>query len=326
MKRREFIGLLGGSLAWPLAARAQQNLRRVAVINVRLETDPLGQSQLKAFRQGFEKLGWIDGRNVKIDVRWASGSANRMREIVSEFVASKPDVIVASGTPAVAALKRATSTIPVVFVGIAEPVAQGFVTNMAHPGGNITGFSLVDFSIVGKSVDMLKAIVPALTCVGLMYNPETYGFYDSYLERFQREARWPMELIRVAVREPSDIEPAIAGVAARPGGGLVVLTDVFNSINQAKIRVALDRHRLPHIVPWRQYVSAGGMMSYGPDLDDIFRLSADYVDRILKGANPGDLPAQAPTKYELVINLKVAKAFGLDVPRSLMAIADELIE
>lgn len=326
MRRREFIGLLGGSLAWPLAARAQQTLRRVAVINVRLETDPLGQSQLKAFRQGFEKLGWIDGRNVKIDVRWASGSADRMREIVSEFVASKPDVIVASGTPAVAALKRATSTIPVVFVGIAEPVAQGFVTNMAHPGGNITGFSLVDFSIVGKSVDMLKAIAPALTRVGLMYNPETYGFYDSYLERFQREARWPMELIRVAVREPSDIEPAIAGVAARPGGGLVVLADVFNSVNQAKIRVALDRHRLPHIVPWRQYVSAGGMMSYGPDLDDIFRLSADYVDRILKGANPGDLPAQAPTKYELVINLKVAKALGLDVPRSLMAIADELIE
>jgi putative ABC transport system substrate-binding protein len=326
MRRREFIGLLGGSLAWPLAARAQQTLRRVAVINVRLETDPLGQSQLKAFRQGFEKLGWIDGRNVKIDVRWASGSADRMREIVNEFVVSKPDVIVASGTPAVAALKRATSTIPVVFVGIAEPVAQGFVTNMAHPGGNITGFSLVDFSIVGKSVDMLKTIAPALTRVGLMYNPETYGFYDSYLERFQREARWPMELIRVAVREPSDIEPAIAGVAARPGGGLVVLTDVFNSVNQAKIRVALDRHRLPHIVPWRQYVSAGGMMSYGPDLDDIFRLSADYVDRILKGANPGDLPAQAPTKYELVINLKVAKALGLDVPRSLMAIADELIE
>ena len=326
MRRREFIGLLGGSLAWPLAARAQQTLRRVAVLNVRLETDPLGQSQLKAFRQGFEKLGWIDGRNVKIDVRWAGGSADRMREIVSEFVASKPDVIVASGTPAVAALKRATSTIPVVFVGIAEPVAHGFVTNMAHPGGNITGFSLVDFSIVGKSVDMLKAIAPALTRVGLMYNPETYGFYDRYLERFQREARWPMELIRVAVREPSDIEPAIAGVAARPGGGLVVLTDVFNSVNQAKIRVALDRHRLPHIVPWRQYVSAGGMMSYGPDLDDIFRLSADYVDRILKGANPGDLPAQAPTKYELVINLKVAKVLGLDVPRSLMAIADELIE
>jgi ABC-type uncharacterized transport system substrate-binding protein len=297
-----------------------------AVINVRLETDPLGQSQLKAFLQGLEKLGWIDSRNVRIDIRWAGGNAERMREIVTEIVALKPDVIVVSGSPAVAALKRVTSTIPVVFVGSAEPVAQGFITSMARPGGNITGFSLVDFSIVGKSVDMLKVVAPALAHVGLMYNPETYAFYDTYLERFQHEARWSMELTRVAVRVPADIEPAIAAVAARPGGGLAVLTDAFNSINQAKIRAALDQHPLPHIVPWRQYVSAGGLMSYGPDLDDIFRLSANYVDRILKGANRGELPAQAPTKYELVINLKAAKTLGLDVPRSLLAIADEVIE
>jgi len=326
MRRREFVGLLAASFAWPLAARAQQTVRRVAIINVRLENDPLGQRQLKAFVQAFEKLGWTDGRNVRIDVRWAGGSTERMREVVSEFVAVKPDVIVVSGSPALAALKGATSTIPVVFVGIAEPVAQGFITNMARPGGNITGFSLVDFSIVGKSVDMLKAIAPALTHVGLMYNPETYGFYDAYLEKFQREARWPMELTRVAVRVPADIEPAIAEVAARPGGGLVVLTDAFNAVNQLKIRAALDRHPLPHIVPWGQYVSDGGLMSYGPDYDDIFRLSANYVDRILKGANPGELPAQAPTKYELVINLKTAKTLGLDVPRSLIAIADEVIE
>ena len=326
MRRREFISLLAASFAWPLGVRAQQSMRQVAIINVRLENDPLGQSQLKAFVQAFEKLGWTDGRNVRIDVRWAGGSTERMREVVSEFVALKPDVIVASGSPAVTALKGATSTIPVVFVGIAEPVAQGFITNIARPGGNITGFSLVDFSIVGKSVDMLKAVAPALTHVGLMYNPETYGFYDAYLERFQREARWPMELTRVAVRVPVDIEPAVAEVAARPGGGLVVLTDAFNSVNQLKIRAALDRHPLPHIVPWRQYVSAGGLMSYGPDLDDIFRLSANYVDRILKGASPGELPAQAPTKYELVINLKAAKALSLDVPRSLVAIADEVIE
>ena len=227
MRRREFITLLGGATAaWPLVARAQQTMRRVAIINVRLETDPLGQSQLKAFRQGFEKLGWDDGRNVQIDVRWAGGSAERMRETVTELVALKPDVIVASGSPAVAALKRATSTIPVVFVGIAEPVAQGFITNMARPGGNITGFSLVDFSIVGKSVEMLKVVAPTLVHVGLMYNPETYGFYDAYLEKFQREARWSMELTRVAVHVPADIDAAVAGVAARPGGGLAVLTDV----------------------------------------------------------------------------------------------------
>jgi len=326
MKRRDFIGLLGGLVACPLAARAQQAMRRVAIINVRLETDPLGQSQFKAFLQGFERLGWTDGRNVRIDVRWAGGSAERTREIVAEVVPLKPDVIVVSGSPAVAALKRVTSTIPVVFVGIAEPVVQGFISSMARPGGNITGFTLVDFSIVGKSVEMLKAIAPTLTHVGLMYNPETYGFYDAYLERFQREARWSMELTRVAVRVPADIDTAVTDVASRTGGGLVVLADTFNSVNQAKIRAALDRHRLPHIVPWRQYVAAGGLMSYGPDLDDIFRLSANYVDRILKGENPGELPAQAPTKYELVINLKAAKALGLDVPPSLLAIADQVID
>jgi len=259
-------------------------------------------------------------------VRWAGGSPERMREVATELIALKPDVIVASGSPAVAALKHATTTIPIVFAGIAEPVAQGFITNMARPGGNITGFSLVDFSIVGKSVDMLKVVAPTLTHVGLMYNPETYGFYDAYLEKFQREARWPMELTRSAVRAPSDIDAAVAGVAARPGAGLVVLADAFNSVNQARIRAALDRNPMPHIVPWRQYVVGGGLMSYGPDLDDIFRLSASYVDRILKGANPGELPAQAPTKYELVVNLKVAKTLGLEVPRSLLAIADEVIE
>jgi putative tryptophan/tyrosine transport system substrate-binding protein len=330
VKRRDFITLLSGgaAAAWPLAARAQpaMPMRRVAVINVRLETDPLGQSQFKAFLQGFEKLGWTEGRNVRIDVRWAGGSAERMRQIVTEFVALKPDVIVVSGSPALAALKRVTSTIPVVFAGIAEPVVQGFINSMARPGGNITGFTLGDFSTVGKSMEMLNAVAPALTHVGLMYNPETYGFYDTYLERFQREARWSMELTRVAVHVPEDTDAAVADVAARPGGGLAVLADAFNSVNQSKIRAALDRYRLPHIVPWRQYVAGGGLMSYGADLDDIFRLSANYVDRILKGANPAELLAQAPTKYELVINIKAAKALGLDVPPSLLAIADEVIE
>ena len=327
MKRREFITLLGGAaVAWPLVARAQQSMRRVAVIMVTPETDPVGQSRLKAFLQGFEKLGWTDGRNARFDIRWAGGSAERMREIVAEILALKPDVIVANGTPTVAALKRATSTIPVVFVGINEPVVQGFIASMARPGGNITGFTQVDFSVVGKSVEMLKAIAPALTRVGLMYNPETYGFYDAYLERFQAEARWSMELTRAAVRVPEDIDGAVADVAARPGGGMAVLSDTFNLINEVRIRAALEHYRLPHIVPWRQFVAGGGLMSYGPDGDDIFRRSADYVDRILKGANPAELPAQAPTRYELVINLKTAKALGLDAPPSLLAIADDVIE
>ena len=325
MRRREFITFVGGAAAWSLAARAQQSMRRVAVIMVNPETDPLGQARLKAFLQGFERLGWTDGRNVRLDIRWANGSSARMQEIVTEIVGQKPDLVVANGTPTVAALKRATSTIPVVFVGVNEPVVQGFIASMAHPGGNITGFTQVDFSIVGKSVEMLKAIAPALARVGLMYNPETYGFYDTYLKRFQDEARWSMELKRAAVRVPADIDVAVADLATGPGGGLAVLSDTFNVINQATIRTALDRYRLPHIVPWRQFVASGGLMSYGPDVNDIFRQSADYVDRILKGAKPAELPAQAPTRYELAINLKTAKALGLDVPPSLLAIADEVI-
>ena len=325
MRRREFITFVGGAAAWSLAARAQQSMRRVAVIMVNPETDPLGQARLKAFLQGFERLGWTDGRNVRLDIRWANGSSARMQEIVTEIVGQKPDLVVANGTPTVAALKRATSTIPVVFVGVNEPVVQGFIASMAHPGGNITGFAQVDFSIVGKSVEMLTAIAPAPARVGLMYNPETYGFYDAYLKRFQDEARWSMELKRAAVRVPTDIDVAVADLATGPGGALAVLSDTFNVINQATIRAALDRYRLPHIVPWRQFVASGGLMSYGPDVDDIFRQSADYVDRILKGAKPAELPAQAPTRYELAINLKTAKALGLDVPPSLLAIADEVI-
>jgi putative ABC transport system substrate-binding protein len=326
MWRRDFLAGLGAAAVWPAAARAQQSMRRVAVILSRFETDPLGQGQLNAFLEGFKKLGWTDGHDVRIDVRWAGGSAERMREIAEEFVALKPDVIVVSGSPALAALKRATSKIPVVFAGINEPVEQGFIPSMARPGGNITGFTLVDFSVVGKSVEMLRAMAPAITHVGLMYNPETYGFYDGYLKRFQAEARWSMALTRAAVRVPADIEAVVAHIAAQPSGGVVVMTDTFNSVNQATIRVALEKYQLPHIVPWRQYVAGGGLMSYGPDLDDIFRLSADYVNRILKGANPAELPAQAPTKYELAINLKTAKSLGLAVPPSLLAIADEVIE
>jgi putative ABC transport system substrate-binding protein len=326
MTRREFLGVLGGGVAWPLAARAQQTMRHVAVIMITGESDPLGRDRLNAFPQDFQRLGWAEGRNVKIDIRWTGGSADRMRETVAEFVALKPDVILANGTPAVAALKRATSSIPVVFVTVNEPVAQGFIASMARPGGNITGFTLVEFSVVGKSVEMLKAMAPALTRVGLMFNPETYAFYDAYLERFQAEARWSMELTRAAVRVPADIDAAVAAIAAQPGGGLAVLPDAFNSVNQATIRAALERHRLPHIFPWRQFVSRGGLMSYGPDLVDIFRRSADYVDRILKGASPTELPAQAPTKYELAINLKTANELGLTVPPTLLALADEVIE
>jgi putative ABC transport system substrate-binding protein len=327
MRRREFIMVLGGAVAvWPRAAQAQQSIRRIGVIMVTPETDPLGRGRLNALLKGIEALGWIDGRNTQIDIRWAGGSADRISEIVTEFVALKPDVIVANGTPTVAALKRATSTIPVVFVAVNEPVAQGFVASMARPGGNITGFTQVDFSIVGKSVDMLKAMAPTLTHVSLMYNPQTYGFYDTYLAKFQAEARWAMELKRAAVRVPADIDTSVADIAARPGGGLVVMSDAFNLIHEVTIRGSLERHRVPHIAPWRQFVIAGGLMSYGPDTDDAFHRSADYVDRILRGANPADLPIQSPTKYGLVINVRTAKALGMTVPPTLLALADEVID
>ena len=290
MRRREFLGAFGAAAAWPFDARAQQTMRRMAVVLARRENDPLGLGNLSALQQGLRELGWHEGRNLQVEVRWAGGDADLMRQIATEFVRLKPDVVVASGSPAVAALKRSGSSIPVVFVGINEPVVQGFIASMAHPGGNITGFTQVDFFIVGKSVEMLKAIAPELTRVGLMYNPETYSFYDTYLSRFQAEARWSMELTRAAVRVPADIDVTVAEVASRPNGGMVVMSDAFNSIHQATIRKSLERYQLPHIVPWREYVTSGGMMSYGPSLNDIFRRSAQYVDRILKGATPSELP------------------------------------
>jgi putative ABC transport system substrate-binding protein len=300
-------------------------MRRIAVVMAPAESDPDGRTRYEGFLQELQKRGWVNGRNVRIDVHWTGGSAERMRQSVAEFVALKPDVIIANGSPTVAALKRATSSIPVVFVLINEPVLQGFIASMARPGGNITGFTQVDFSVVGKSVETLKTMAPALTPIGLMYNPDTYSFYDDYLRALQADARRVMEVTRAGVRSSADIDAAIAEIATL-GGGLAVLPDVFNSGKQAAIGAALERHRLPHIVPWRQFVSRGGLMSYGPDLTDIFRRSADYVDRILKGANPAELPAQAPTKFELVINLKTAKALGLDVPATLLARADEVIE
>ena len=327
MRRREFITLLGGAVAsMPFAARAQPAMRRVAVVMATRDIDPEGRARLNAFLRAFQQLGWTDGRNVQIDIRWTGGSLDRTREITAEFVALKPDVILANSTPAAAAMKRATSSIPVVFVLVNEPVAQGFIASVARPGGNITGFTMVDFSLVGKLFEMLKTMAPVVTRAGMIFNPETYPYYDVYLRALQADARRPVEVTRAAVRSLADIETTIAALAAQPGGGLVVPPDPFTAANRATIRFALERHRLPHIFTFRQFVKEGALMSYGPDTADIFRRSADYVDRILKGANPAELPAQAPNKFELAINLRTAKALGLEVPSTLLAIADEVIE
>jgi putative ABC transport system substrate-binding protein len=328
MRRREFLAGLGGAaVAWPIGARAQQPaMRQIAVLMATEDTDSEGRARLNAFLQGFRQLGWEDGRNVNIDIRWSGGSFERIRDIAAELVAARPNVIVANSTPSAHAMKRATSTIPVVFVLVNEPVAQGIIASVARPGGNMTGFTMVDFSLVGKLVEMLKTMAPAISRAGFMFNPDTYPYYDTYLRQLQAEARGPVEVTRVAVRTAADIDGAVAAFAAQPGGGITIPPDPFTVANRAAIRAALERHRLPHIVVFRQFIREGGLMSYGPDTTDIFRRAADYTDRILKGANPAELPAQAPNKFELVINLRTAKALGLEVPPTLLAIADEVIE
>ena len=325
--RREFITLLGGAATWPLAAYAQQPMRRIAVLLAGQETDSENQARLQALLRALQHLGWTDGRNLRVDIRWAGGSAPRTEEIVAEFVALVPDVAVVSGSVATAAIKRATASIPVVFALVNEPDTQGFVASLGRPGGNITGFTNIDFSVIGKSVELLKTMVPALTQIGLLFNSESYPLYDSYLRKFQAEPRQPIEVVRAAVRSLAEIDGVIDALGVRPGRGLVVLPDGgFTVTNRAAIQAAVDRNRLPCMTPWRQFAAEGALMSYGPDSIDIFRRSADYVDRILKGAKPADLPVQQPVKFELVINRKTAIALGIDIPATLLALADEVIE
>ena len=328
MRRREFITALGGAAAaWPLAARGQQPRRHIAVLMPIRDIDPEEQARVQALVRALQQLGWSDGHNVKIDLRSAGGSAKRSREIAAEFVALAPDVIISSGSVATAAIMRATSSIPVVFVAVNEPVAQGFVASLARPGSNVTGFTLIDFTVIGKSVELLKTMAPALTRIGLMFNPDTYPIYDGYLRAFQAELRRPVEVVRTVARSPVEIDIAIQTLAALPGSGLAVLPDgSFTLTNRTTINTALARHRVPSIAFLRQFVSDGALMSYGPDTIDIYRRAADYVDRILKGAKPADLPVQQPNKFDLLVNLKTAKALGLEVPPMLLARADEVIE
>jgi putative tryptophan/tyrosine transport system substrate-binding protein len=328
MNRREFITLLRGVTAWPVVARAQQPaMRRVAVLMTIREGDPEEQGRLRALREGLERLGWAVGRNLHVDVRYAVGGAERAREIAAELATHAPDVIVSTGSVATAAIKQATTTIPVVFTHVNEPVTQGFVSSLARPGGNITGFTLIDFSVIGKAVEMLATMAPALSRIGLMFNSDTYPLYNSYLQMFQSDPRTPAKVVSAAARSPAEIDATIATLAAQPGSGLAVVPDGgFTLSNRAPILAALHRHRMPAVVFYRQFVAEGALMSYGPDSIDLNRRAADYVDRILKGAKPADLPVQQPTKFELVINLKAAKAIGLEVPDKLLALADGVIE
>jgi putative ABC transport system substrate-binding protein len=331
MKRRQFITLLGGAAAWPVAARAQQpdRLRRIGVLLGSAEGDPQEQRNLAAFTKALQELGWADGRNIRVDYRSAAGNADRMRTFAKELVSLQPDLIVGHTTPVIAALQRETRTIPIVFVIVSDPVGSGFVASLPRPGGNITGFINIESSLASKWIELLKEVAPRVTRAGLMFNPETAPYADYYLRPFEVAARsYAVEPVAASVRSAEDIERVVASVGNRPDGGLVVMTDIFTSmqLNLNLIISLAARYKVPTIYPYRYMVTAGGLISYGTDNVDIFRRVPTYVDRILKGAKPADLPVQLPTRFELAINLKTAKALGLDVPLHLQQRADEVIE
>jgi putative ABC transport system substrate-binding protein len=323
--------VLGGSIVvWPLGVRAQQKdrARRIGLlIGAAEENDPESQARVGALRQGLAALGWDEGRNLSIDYRFAGGDAARIHAYVGELVNSTPDLIVANTSAVVGALKQATTTIPIVFAVINDPVGQGFVQSLAHPGGNITGFTLLEFEVVGKWMELLKEMAPQVTRARLLFNPVTAPYYTTFLRQLgPLPSSLGMELAPATVEGLAEIETAVAALASDPGGGLISGGDAFTVANRAFIISLAERYRVPAIYQFRRFAADGGLMSYGPDTADIFRRSAAYVDRILKGEKPADLPIQQPTKFEFVINLKTAKALGLSPPPLLLARADEVIE
>jgi putative ABC transport system substrate-binding protein len=329
IRRRKFLAtLLGGAAAWPLAAQAQltERMRRIGLL-MGAADDPEGQARVTALKQGLQDLGWTDGRNIQIETRFGGADAGRIRDQAAELVALAPDVLVGQTTPVVRALRQATSSIPIVVATVNDPVEQGFVSSLAHPGGNITGFMFIDFQMVGKWLEMLKEAAPGVARAALMFNPDTSPYYYLYLRSFEAVPRSvAVEVTAAPVRDTAEVEEAIAKLGRQPGGGLIVPPDAFTLVHhQLLIRLA-QQHRLPAVYAFRTHVAEGALMSYGPDPYDSFRRSASYVDRILKGAKPADLPVQQPTKFELAINLKTAKALGLQIPDKLVAIADEVIE
>jgi putative tryptophan/tyrosine transport system substrate-binding protein len=329
IKRRQFITMLGGAAAaCPFAARAQQpdRMRRIGVLMALAENDPEGKPRATVFERALQELGWTGGRNIRIDYRWAPGDVET-RAAAAELLRLAPDMILANATQATAALQRATRTVPVVFVAVSEPVAQGFVQSLAHPGGNITGFTNVEPTLGAKWVELLKEIAPSITRVAFLYNPNTAPYATLFSHSAEAAAqKMAMELTATPVHEPAEIESALAMLGREPGGGLIIAPDPFTSARRKLIFDLAARYRVPAISAFRYLSKEGGLVSYGVDVRDQFRQAAAYVDRILRGGKPADLPVQQPTKFELVINLKTAKALGLDVPSTLLARADEVIE
>jgi putative tryptophan/tyrosine transport system substrate-binding protein len=328
--RRESIALLGGAAAgWPIAARAQQpdGVRRIGVLMGLAEDDPGTRARLFSFRQGLEKLGWVEGRNIRIDYRFAPAGAGA-EVSAKELVALRPGVILSNASPATAALQRETSAIPIVFTNVADPIGSGFVASLPEPGGNITGFLLFEASITGKWLAMLKEVAPDLARAALVVNPKSAPYYRFYLRAAQAAApSLGIDLVLVAIgNTPTEIEQAIAAFARAPNGALVLAPDTHTNLHHDLIIRLAARHRLPAVYSDRFFVFAGGLMCYSTDRADQFRAAASYVDRILHGAKAADLPVQAPTKYQTVVNLKTARALGLTVPPGLLVAADEVIE
>jgi putative ABC transport system substrate-binding protein len=326
MKRREFITMLGSAAAWPIAAWAQQpeRLRRIGVLMNRAADNPEGQDRLAAFQQGLQESGWGVGRNVRIDTRWSEDNADRSAKYAAELVALAPDIILASGTLAVTALQRINRTLPIVFAAVADPVGAGIVDSLAHPDGNATGFMIYEYNLAAKYLELLKEIAPSVKRVAIIRdttNPAglaTFGALQNAAQSLGVEAS------PVNVRDAREIERNVAAFARSPNGGLIV-TQTANFHRDLIITLAA-RHKLPAVYTLRYDVTGGGLLSYGPDIVDQFRQAAGYVDRILKGEKPADLPVQAPTKYDLILNLKTAKALGLEIPPSVLARANEVIE
>jgi putative ABC transport system substrate-binding protein len=328
MRRREFISLLGGAAAWPLGASAQQSekMRRIGVLMNLAADDAEGQARLAAFLQGLQEAGWAVGRNVRIDLRWGAGDADRFRKQAAELVALAPDVVLASSLPVVGPLLQVTRTVPIVFVQVVDPVGAGLVASLARPGGNATGFTNFEFGIAGKWVELLKEIAPDVTRAAVLRDAASTSAIGQ-LGAIQSVApSFGMELTPVGVSDAAEIERAVTAFARAPNGGLIVTPVTLSLVHRDLIITLAARHELPAVYGLRPFVTDGGLMCYGPDTIDPFRRAASYVDRILKGEKPADLPVQSPTKYELVINLKTAKALGLDVPATLLARADEVIE
>jgi putative tryptophan/tyrosine transport system substrate-binding protein len=333
MKRREFVTLLGGAatgscVSWPMAARAQQTerVRRIGVLMGLTADDPEAKARVAAFVQELQRLGWSDGLNARIDFRWAAGDAERTRRYAEELVRIAPDVILAYGTSTVVPLQQLTRTVPIVFAAIVDPVGAGVVASLARPGGNTTGFTLFEYGMSAKWLEWLKQIAPRVTRAAVLRDPTLTSGTAQFAAIQAVAPLLGMELTAIDVRDPGEIERLITAFARLPNGGLIAVANPLTTVHRERIVTSAAAHQLPAVYPYRYFVSGGGLMCYGPNTADLFRRAAGYVDRILKGERAADLPVQAPTKYELVINLKTAKTLGLEVPDTLLARADEVIE